>query len=117
MIARLPNADSVHIDRRKVVDYLLNAEHPDNAGKARFFAGLGFTREDPERLEQALRALAREGRLTNVRRTGHGVKYLVEGHLSPYTGGAGRLLRSIWIIDAGNDRPRLVTAYPRKETA
>ena len=30
----LPNADRAVIDEPKLVDYLLNASHPDNGGKA-----------------------------------------------------------------------------------
>jgi hypothetical protein len=60
---RLPNAHLAVIDRGKVVDYLLNDAHPDNGGKARFFALLGLSREDPDRLAQALRVLPNMARL------------------------------------------------------
>ena len=53
---KLRNAHLAVVDRGKVVDYLLNEAHPDNGGKARFFVSLGFSRENPERLMEALRA-------------------------------------------------------------
>lgn len=31
------------IERAKIVEYLLDASHPDNGGKAAFFLGWGFT--------------------------------------------------------------------------
>jgi hypothetical protein len=37
---KLRNAHLAVIDRGKVLDYLLNEAHPDNGGKARFFASL-----------------------------------------------------------------------------
>ena len=43
---KLRNAHLAAIDRNKALDYLLNEAHPDNGGKARFFALLGFSRED-----------------------------------------------------------------------
>jgi len=43
--------------------------------------------------------------------TVHGQKFVLEGELE---GPSGRRLRvrTIWIIDRGQERPRLVTAYP-----
>src|SRR5438128_2782287 len=42
----LPNANLAIVDREKITEYLLNAAHPDNGGKAAFFAGFGFTHRD-----------------------------------------------------------------------
>ena len=39
---RLPNANQVRIDDRKVREYLLSRTHPVGRFKARFFAALGF---------------------------------------------------------------------------
>ena len=33
----MPNANLAIVERRKIVEYLLNAAHPENGGKARFF--------------------------------------------------------------------------------
>jgi len=33
----LPNGNLATVDRDKIVEYLLNREHPDNGGKAEFF--------------------------------------------------------------------------------
>jgi hypothetical protein len=49
------------VDRGKVVDYLLNEAHPDNGGKARFFASCGFASDTPELLMEALRGVAEHG--------------------------------------------------------
>ena len=38
----LPNAHKAIVERDKIADYLLNAAHPDNGGKAAFFESLGF---------------------------------------------------------------------------
>ena len=85
---KLRNAHLAIVDRSKVLDYLLNEAHPDNGGKAGFFGLLGYSREDPERLMQALRQ-TQESRQWSI--------------------------RTVWIIDRGEDAPRLVTAYPGKE--
>lgn len=60
---KLPNAENAVVEREKIVEYRLNAAHPDNGGKAKFFEGLGFRRDQWERLAQALRTLVREAEL------------------------------------------------------
>jgi hypothetical protein len=71
---RLHNAHLAVIDRSKVVDYLLNEAHPDNGGKARFFEMPGYSREDPERLMQALREVAEHGEVVSSAESAHGQK-------------------------------------------
>ena len=39
---KLPNAEKAVVEREKLADYLLNAAHPDNGGKAAFFEGSDF---------------------------------------------------------------------------
>ena len=111
---KLPNAERAIVDLGKVRDYLLNAGHPDNGGKARFFAGLGFPMGDPVRLVGALRGVALSGDVVQQAESRHGTKYVVDGLLeSP--GGKLPMVRTIWIVDSAQDLPRLVTAYPHEE--
>ena len=113
---RLRNAHLAVVERQKVIDYLLNAAHPDNSGKARFFGSLGFSIDEPERFMAALRAHAQNGRVVESAHSAHGEKYVVEGSLSAHTEESGqRLVRTIWIIDRSREAPRLVTAYPGRE--
>ena len=108
---RLPNADLADVDRAKITEYLLNPEHPDNGGKAAFFVALDLSRSDWEMLANALRRLALTADVTESMETVHGKKYIVDGELEN-PAGKEAWVRSIWIIDAGTDFPRLVTAYP-----
>ena len=57
----LPNAHLAVVDQREVADYLLNAAHPDNGGKSKFFEGLGYVRSDPSPLVEALKSIAGVG--------------------------------------------------------
>lgn len=108
---RLPNASLALVAKEKVVDYLLNPAHPDNGGKAEFFGSLGFRREEWELFARALRDLAAAVEATERLESAHGVKYVLEGGLVGPGGRAARV-RTIWIVDRGRNRPRLVTAYP-----
>ena len=110
---KLPNAEKAVVDHQKVADYLLNAAHPDNGGKAAFFEALGFRRADPGTLARALRDLAREAEVAQSAESPHGRKYIVIGQIkSPVGKTAG--VQTIWIIDKGWDVARLVTAYPHR---
>lgn len=113
---KLRNVHLAVVDRAKVLDYLLNEAHPDNGGKAQFFASLGFSREDSERLMRALREVAEHGEVVKSGESAHGEKYVVDGWLSAHTQESRqRSVRTVWIIDRGDKAPRLVTAYPGKE--
>lgn len=109
----LRNAHLAVVERHKLVEYLLNAAHPDNGGKATFFESLGFTTENPELLIDALHAIAQTGEVVEVVEFGHGEKYVVDGRVPSQTEKSRyRMLRTVWIIDRGAEAPRLVTAYP-----
>jgi hypothetical protein len=111
---KLPAADRAVVELTKVAGYLLNASHPDNGGKARFFEALGFPASEPALLIAALKGLAVSGEVVLQAASAHGRKYVVDGHLeSP--GGRRPFVRSVWIVDQGQERPRLVTAYPSED--
>jgi len=68
----LPNAKKAIVERGKIADYLLDAAHPDNGGKAAFFESLGFHRVEPEVLATALQNLAREAEVAQASVSPHG---------------------------------------------
>jgi hypothetical protein len=111
---KLPHAEHAVVEREKIVEYLLNPAHPDNGGKAAFFLGLGYNQDDWSSLAAALCRLAVATEVGKSIETVHGTKYILDGHLETVGGGT-LVMRTIWIIDRGLDRPRLVTAYPHEE--
>jgi hypothetical protein len=106
----IPNVERAIVDRRKVADYLLARSHPVGRGKARFFEGLGFSADDPDALETALRSLAADPAQVVQEDTGFGTKYIADGEIRGSVDTAP--VRTVWIIEAGADIPRFVTAYP-----
>jgi hypothetical protein len=111
---RLPNANKAIVEREKIVDYLLNAAHPDNGGKASFFLDLGFDWDNWQLLAAELRTAAENHPVSKNMASAHGIKYVVDGRIQT-PGGKAPVVRVVWIVDSGLDTPRLVTAYPREE--
>jgi hypothetical protein len=108
---KLPNLERAQVSRAKVVDYLLNTIHPDGQTKARFFLRFGFSIDSWEAMAAALVQHAQEHDVTSVKTSSHGVEYVIEGELHT-PDERNPSVRSVWIIDSGDDVPRVVTAYP-----
>jgi hypothetical protein len=107
----LPNAEIAVVAREKIVNYLLNPEHPDGWSKARFFSSLGFTIVEWHTFATALRKVATGHPVKKIIESNHGRKYIIEGAIdSPFDDRA--TVRTVWIVDSGELVPRLVTAYP-----
>jgi methylenetetrahydrofolate dehydrogenase (NADP+) / methenyltetrahydrofolate cyclohydrolase len=113
ILSGIPNADGAIVNRRKLTDYLLARSHPVGRGKARFFERLGFSSDDPEALEAALRGLATQPEQVVREDTGFGTKYIADGQLRGPVATAP--VRTIWILETGAAIPRFVTAYPRRK--
>jgi hypothetical protein len=107
----LPNAHSPLISDAKVRDYLLDPNHAGNGGKAAFFNAFGFTAQNWAALRNALRAHPGMHLVVNVTTNPFGHKYEVRCNLTS-PDGRNPCVRSIWVIDAANPNPQLVTAYP-----
>lgn len=111
---RLPSVHSLQVDRAKVVEYLLNREHPDGRSKAAFFERFGFRIEVWEVLAEALRNHGRTQTVVKVVESSYGARYIVEGAIQT-PDGRKPLIRTVWIVDSENASPRLITAYPAQE--
>ena len=109
----IPNGEHALVEHEKVRDYLLNETHPDGFGKAAFFKALGFQREAWAALADAFRQVGRDFPVTKSMTSAHGRKYIVDGALQTPVGQT-VMVRTRWIVDEGETRPRLVTAYPKE---
>jgi len=108
---KLPNADAVEIELRKVQHYLLSPKHSTGRHKARFFATLGFTQTSTPEFISELRRIAATEDVVSVEETQLGRKYTVVGQLKGPIATA--LIRTIWIEERGRRFVRLVTVVPR----
>jgi len=108
---RLPNRENAYIHSPKLTEYLLSETHRVGRFKARVLLAAGFDETNLNILEQGLIAIALESDVVQEIPSGYGTKYVIDGLLETPSG-ITLNLRTIWIIDAGETRPRLVTAYP-----
>jgi hypothetical protein len=108
---KLPGADRVRIDERKVRGYLLSSTHPVGRFKARVFAALGFDERGAEPFMAELRRIAAAGEVAEEEDTEFGRKYTVPGDLTGPAGSAQVL--TVWMKEPGQEEVRLVTVRPR----
>ena len=97
----------IETDAKKLKEYLLNLQHPDGWSKAKFFRQQGFNTE--EELKDLLLHLISNNSSKQSVQTGFGVKYVVDGQVSPESF---TMLRTVWIVLEGEKICRFVTAYP-----
>ncbi|MBI2471760.1 MAG: hypothetical protein HYV59_11045 [Planctomycetes bacterium] len=108
---RLPDTERAYISLLKIKDYLLSETHPIGKSKAKFFRSFGFNETNTNLLKQGLLSIVHTEDVQEEVLSLHGVKYIIDGLLQTPIGKTVRV-RTIWIIDKGQSRPRFVTAYP-----
>ena len=116
-LSQLPDApEEVNVQARKVADYLLNAEHVDNRGKAKFFEErLDITKSDWAYLHSQLVDALGLVTYEDVRIDDYGVRFTAK---LPVTGRNGKTatIETGWIVRPG-ERASFVTAYPGEKNA
>ena len=108
---RLPNSQVAYVPPGKLTAYLLSETHSVGKSKARLFRSVGYNEQNVGLLKEGLLSIAHTEDILDTQSSEHGVKYVIEGLLQTPAGGTLKI-RTIWIIDRGQDRPRFVTAYP-----
>ncbi|MGH9791704.1 MAG: DUF6883 domain-containing protein, partial [Candidatus Acidiferrales bacterium] len=110
---KLPNPERAVVDIEKLRGYCLNPQHLRGRHKARVFAAvLGITAEKAELLRTALLEAALHREATPTEQDTHGQRYVLDFELD---GPSGRgMVRSCWIVRAGETFPRLTTCYVLK---
>jgi hypothetical protein len=108
---KVPNSENAVIAEDKLVRYLLDLNHRRGGSKAKLLLSLGYQPAEWQVLEVDLRREHLESEVVESRATPWGARYEV---VAPLTGPTGDtvMFRSVWQIDLGSDRPRLVTMYP-----
>lgn len=108
---KLPNGAKAVVDIEKLRDYCLSAQHPEGRHKARvFLSALGMSASDADSLRGILLAeAAMNNDVSMVNADKYGCRYSLDVVVS--RGSRVALIRSAWIIKAGEDFPRLTSCY------
>jgi hypothetical protein len=107
---KLPHADRAVVDLVKLRDYCLSPVHARGRHKARVFAAvLGLTAADAEMLRAALLAAALAEEAIPGEQDAYGQRYVIDFLMRGPRGQA--IVRSSWIVRAGEDVPRLTSCY------
>ena len=116
MADRLPRADRAVVAREKLEGYLLNRQHEVGRHKARVFASaLGIQQRDWQYLRDQLQSAVVDAPARGVRETPWGSLYEVVVAVDGLNGQTRQVMTVLLV--AGDDPPRLVTAYVAEEPA
>jgi hypothetical protein len=108
---QLPNRYKAYIPLPKLTTSMLSETHAVGKSKAKFFRALGFDETNMDLLERGLITIAQTEPVNETVSTPYGEKYVIEGNLQSPTNLTAKV-RTVWIIETGEDSPRFVTAYP-----
>jgi hypothetical protein len=105
---RIPNAENAVLDIGKLRGYCLNSAHSKGKDKARvFMSALGVRQADALWLRaEILRRLPSAAAVPQIEDV-WGIRYAVDMEITHNAKSA--MVRTIWIILRGDDRPRFVT--------
>ena len=98
------------VPRDKILEYLLNPEHPLGSPKARFFFARGFSIEEWQRLAAALNGHPARNPVEETIATAFGTKYVVRCKVET-PDGRNPCIVTVWMQEQA-EPARLVTAYP-----
>jgi hypothetical protein len=110
MTIRLPHSHEAVLDIRKLEDYCLSPSHARGRHKARVFReSLDLQRSDAAWLRNVLLEAARSGEAVQVAADAWGTHWRFDALIRRQERSA--VIRTIWIVRAGESVPRFVTCW------
>jgi hypothetical protein len=108
---KLPNAENAVVARDKLANYLLDPDHRRGGSKAKLLISLGYSADRWQQLADDIRRDHLSADVVEQYQSLWGPRFDI---VAPLTGRTGDtvMFHSIWQIDLGTDRPRLITMYP-----
>jgi hypothetical protein len=109
-MTRLPRGDQAALDIRKIEDYCLSPAHPRGRHKARVFReALDVGRGDAAWLRDVLLDAARDGEASELATGAWGSNWRIDVTIERH--GRSAVVRTIWIVQSGQNVPRFVTCW------
>lgn len=110
----LPNRHLAYVPEAKITRYLLDMNHFEGWGKAQEFRKRGYNESNVDTMIRDLIAVAQSEPVSDISENAFGFKYEIYGIIQPPIGGD-LLVLTVWMIEHGENAPRLVTAYPQEQ--
>ncbi len=107
---RLPPDSILEIEDKKILNYLLDKNHPDGKAKAEFFYANGITQESIKELEELLKQQAKNEEVSKEQSTPFGKKFIFESPIE-FPSGKTHQIRSVWLLNQSENVIKFVTAY------
>jgi hypothetical protein len=109
-MTRLPQSDRAILDIRKIADYCLNPSHPRGRHKAWVFRdALGLERSDAAWLREVLLEAVRLDEAAEAGKDAWGTYWRLDASIRRQ--GKSAVIRTIWIVRAGESVPRFVSCW------
>jgi hypothetical protein len=107
---RLPNPERAILDIRKLEDYCLNPQHARGRHKARVFReSISVVRGDSSWLRSVLLAALPNSEAVELGSDSFGSRWRVDALVSRQDKNI--MVRTVWIVRAGETAPRFVTCW------
>lgn len=106
----MPNNELSIIAESKITDYLLSNTPPIGKHKANFFSRFGFCLSEIETFRNALLQHSHEREIETNEETEYGNKYKLKCEFQT-PDNINPCIVTVWIIENGDESPKLITAY------
>jgi len=109
----LPHSEEAILDIRKIEDYCLSPSHPRGRHKARVFRqALDLRRSDAAWLRNILLEAARSNEASQIAADEWGAHWRLDIAIRRH--GKSAVVRTVWIVRAGESMPRYVTCWVQR---
>jgi hypothetical protein len=108
---KIPNNKQSMVAENKITDYLLSETHEIGKHKADFFKSFGFNSIDIAQLKNSLIQHSIDRDIEETKNSVFGVKYELKCAIKT-PDERNPCIVTVWIVETGNEVPKLVTAYP-----
>ena len=109
---KLPNSETALVPKSKIENYLLSDTHFLGKSKSSFFKNYGFNENNVDIFIKSLLDIAANNEITDKVSTTYGTKYIIDGLLDTPVGKKA-VVRTVWILENEDEKPRFITAYPK----
>lgn len=110
---KIPNNNLSFVADNKITDYLLSDIHEIGKHKAVFFKRFGFDISDINTFKGSLIQHSIDRDIEKTKDSDFGVKYELKCEINT-PDNRNPCIVTVWIVESGQEKPKLVTAYPDK---